>query len=197
MTSLKYTSHCNTLPHTATQSLCAATHCNTLQQRTFRVKVFAKDIATLQCLAVCCSVLQCVALYRSVLQCVAVCCSVLQRVAACCSVLQRVAVCCSLSCRAKVVAEDITVLLAHLLHLPGGVLVRCSVLQCVARYRSVLQRVAACCSVLQRVAACCSVLQRVAQCVLRSKSSRRRHFHIAHTSVAPSGLCCSLSKQSL
>jgi len=120
----------------------------------------------LQCVTVCCSVLQHIAVCYSVLQCVAVCCSVLQRVteccsvlqfvAACCSVLQSVAVCCSLSYRAKVVAEDITALLAHLLHLPGGVSVRCSVLQCAALYRSVLQRVAACRSVSQRVAACCS-----------------------------------------
>ena len=43
------------------------------------------------------------------------------------------------------------------------VMIRCSVLQCVAVCCSVLQCVAVCCSVLQCVAVCCSVLQCVSQ----------------------------------
>ena len=75
----------------------------------------------------------------SVLQCVAVCCSVVQ-----CSVVQCVAVCCNVL-----------------------KLLRCSLLQSFAEFRSMLQCVgqcvgqcvAVCCSVLQCVAVCCSVLQ--------------------------------------
>ena len=52
----------------------------------------------------------------------------------------------------------------HLLQKCCSVIVRCSVLQCVAVCCNVLQCVAMCCNVLQCVAVCCSVLQCVAMC---------------------------------
>ena len=152
-----------------------------------------------QCVAVCSSVLQCVAVCYSVLQCVAVCCrGSLLYVSAC----QCVAV--GLSnffpairkqlgpLRTSLQSKDI----CPVVYVSAWqcVEVRCSVLKCVAVYRSVfqilfvdlcraelcvscvflcwavccsvLQCAAVCRSVLQCVAVCCSVLQCVAMCVI-------------------------------
>jgi len=58
-----------------------------------------------------------------------------------------------------------------------GVVVCCSVLQCVAVCCSKLQCVAVCCSVLQCVAVCCSVLQCVAVCGLFHGMQVSLHQH--------------------
>jgi len=78
---------------------------------------------------VCCSVLQCVAVCCSVLQCVAVCCSVLQYVAVCCSVLQCVAAFSLVAvCRHYMTWLDMT--WYDMTSCTSGVLVSCSILQC-------------------------------------------------------------------
>jgi len=91
---------------------------------------------------------------RATLQCVAVCCSVLQCVAVCCS-MYALPTC-------LVIALSLSLSHAHIQSPPGRhcsvlqcVAVCCSVLKCVAVCCSVLQCVAVCCSVLQCVAVCC------------------------------------------
>ena len=109
---------CNTT-HSHTNTVNSLAHDN---MHTCVVSViFAPNICTLWCVAVCCSVLQCVAGCCSVLQCVAVCCRVLQCVAVCCSALQRIAVCCSvLQCVAvycNVLYDSLTCDMPHF-HIP-------------------------------------------------------------------------------
>jgi len=108
----------------------------------------------LQSVAECCRVLQ-------------ECCRVLQSVAECGRVLQSVAECCSVLHLTDA---------PHLRSAPSSmhrVVVRCSMLQCLAAYLlfyrrdALVQRTlshALCCSVLSCVAVCCSVLQCVAVC---------------------------------
>jgi len=162
----------------------------------------------LQGVAECCRVLQCVALYCSVLQHVVdtlracsssmtigtlataffvslmMCCSVLQCVAVCCSVLQCVAVYHSVLQHVAVTSRACsssmsTGKLATAFSVP--LMVRCSVLQCVA----------VCCSVLQCVAACCSV---TARCSHPPHLSSMNTGMLATLSFVPLMVCCMLQR---
>ena len=132
--------------------------------------------------AVCCSVLQCVAVCCSVLHCVPMCCSVLQRVAVYRSV-HAFEMVVSRSRMPYLLLQCVAVCFCVLQYdVAGFHIVCCSVLQCIAVYRSMLQHsecyfstwslchhpchrditLATHCNILQHTATHCNTLQHTA-----------------------------------